>query len=113
VALTGGDEAFAGDYTSELQGMDRTLSTTNLDQPATANGLIDYLGGIFTEDLMSFKDGKQRYTASSLPTIAFHGTDDIAGYRKTPVLDNRTAYHGYFECLRLGTGFEQLSVGVH
>jgi acetyl esterase/lipase len=76
LALTGGDDKFAGDYTVELQGLDRTLSTANLDQPATANGLIDYWGGIFTEDLMSFKDGKPRWTASSLPTIAFHGTED-------------------------------------
>jgi hypothetical protein len=30
----------------------------------------------------------------------------IAGYRKTLVLDNRTAYHGYFVFLRLETGFE-------
>jgi hypothetical protein len=30
----------------------------------------------------------------------------IAGYLKTLVLDNRTAYHGYFEFLRLDTGFE-------
>jgi hypothetical protein len=30
----------------------------------------------------------------------------IAGCRKTPVLDNRTAYHGIFEYLRLSTGFE-------
>jgi hypothetical protein len=29
----------------------------------------------------------------------------IAGYRRTLVLDNRTAYHGYFEFLRLETGF--------
>ena len=35
----------------------------------------------------------------------------IAGYLKTLVLDNRTAYHGYFELLRLETGFEQLSGG--
>jgi hypothetical protein len=35
----------------------------------------------------------------------------IAGYLKTLVLDNRTAYHGYFEFLRLETGFEQLSGG--
>ena len=30
----------------------------------------------------------------------------IAGYRRTLVLDNRTAYHGYFEFLRLEAGFE-------
>jgi hypothetical protein len=35
----------------------------------------------------------------------------IAGYLKTLVLDNRTAYHGHFEFLRLETGFEQLSGG--
>jgi hypothetical protein len=33
-------------------------------------------------------------------------SNSIAGYRKTLVLDNRTAYHGYFEFLRLETGFE-------
>ena len=36
---------------------------------------------------------------------------DIAGYRKSVVSVNRTAYHGYFEFLRLETGFEQLSGG--
>jgi hypothetical protein len=36
----------------------------------------------------------------------FAANGDIAGYRKTPVLDTRTAYHGYFEFLRLETGFE-------
>jgi hypothetical protein len=35
----------------------------------------------------------------------------IAGYRKTLALDNRTAYHGYFNFLRLETDFEQLSGG--
>jgi hypothetical protein len=30
----------------------------------------------------------------------------FAGYLKTLVLDNRTAYHGHFEFLRLETGFE-------
>lgn len=36
LALTGGDETFAGDYTTELSAAeDRTLSTANLDQPAT------------------------------------------------------------------------------
>jgi hypothetical protein len=30
----------------------------------------------------------------------------IAGYRKSVVSVNRTAYHGYFEFLRLETGFE-------
>jgi hypothetical protein len=35
----------------------------------------------------------------------------IAGYRRTLVLDNRTAYHRYFDFLRLETGFEQLSGG--
>ena len=44
LALTGGDDVFAGDYTAELQGMDRTLSTANLDQPARVTGLIDYWG---------------------------------------------------------------------
>jgi hypothetical protein len=35
----------------------------------------------------------------------------IAGYLRTLVLDNRTAYHEYFELLRLETGFAQLSGG--
>ena len=76
LALTGGDNRFAQDYTGELQGQDRTLPTANLGQPATASGLIDYWGGIFSVDLMMFKDGKARWSASSLPTIAFHGTED-------------------------------------
>jgi acetyl esterase/lipase len=76
LALTGGDSIFADDYTAELQGQDRTLTTANLDQPATATGLIDYWGAIFTVDLMRWKDNKTRWSASSLPTIAFHGTDD-------------------------------------
>jgi len=77
LALTGGDSTFAADYTGELSSTeDRTLATANLDQPATATGLIDYWGAIFTEDLMHYKDGKHRWSASSLPTIAFHGTDD-------------------------------------
>jgi len=77
LALTGGDTKFAQDYTGEISSTeDRTLVTANLDQPATATGLIDYWGAIFTADLMHFKDGKHRWSASSLPTIAFHGTDD-------------------------------------
>jgi acetyl esterase/lipase len=77
LALTGGDGTFAQDYTGELNSTeDRTLATANLDQPATATGLIDYWGAIFTEDLMHYKDGQHRWSASSLPTIAFHGTDD-------------------------------------
>jgi hypothetical protein len=35
----------------------------------------------------------------------------LTGYLKVLVLDNRTAYHGYFDFLRLETGFEQLSGG--
>lgn len=76
LALTGGDKTFAQDYTGELAGQDRTLSTTNLDQPTTVTGLIDYWGGIFAADLMTFKDGKPRWSASSVPTVAFHGTVD-------------------------------------
>ena len=38
-------------------------------------------------------------------------TVTIAGYRKSVVSVNRTAYHGYFDFLRLETGFEQLSGG--
>lgn len=76
LALTGGDDTFAGDYTNELQGQDRTLATANLDQPATATGLIDYWGGIFTVDAMRFKDGRPRWSHTSLPTVAFHGTED-------------------------------------
>ena len=77
LALTGGaDQAFAQDYTGELAGADRTLSTTNLDQPATANGLISYWGAIFAEDAARFKDGEQRWSKSSVPTVAFHGTAD-------------------------------------
>ena len=45
-------------------------------QPATATGLISYWGGIFAEDLMHWKDGVHRWTPSSLPTVAFHGTAD-------------------------------------
>jgi hypothetical protein len=37
----------------------------------------------------------------------------IAGYLKTLVLDNRTAYHGYFNFLRLETGFELSSSWVN
>jgi hypothetical protein len=37
----------------------------------------------------------------------------IAGYHKTLVLDNRTAYHGYFDFLRLETGFELSSSWVN
>jgi hypothetical protein len=33
-------------------------------------------------------------------------TTTIAGYRRTLVLDNQTAYHGYFDFLRLEAGFE-------
>lgn len=76
LALTGGDDKFAGDYTDELKGEDQTLSTANIDQPATANGLIDYWGGIFSEDAMVYADGKSRFSQNSLPTIAFHGTAD-------------------------------------
>jgi acetyl esterase/lipase len=77
LALTGGDATFADDYTAELEGQDRTLPTANTGQPATVTGAIDYWGGLFTEDLMYFKDGRRRWTAaSSVPTIAFHGTDD-------------------------------------
>jgi hypothetical protein len=43
----------------------------------------------------------------------YHIVHSIAGYLRTLVLDNRTAYHGHFELLRLETGFEQLSGGVH
>lgn len=43
LALTGGDSTFAQDYTGEISvAEDRTLSTANLGQPATATGLIDY-----------------------------------------------------------------------
>lgn len=46
----------------------------------TSHGLIDYWGGIFSEDLMNFKDSEDRshprWSRSSVPTIAFHGTDD-------------------------------------
>jgi len=76
LALTGGDQTFAQDYTGELQGQDRTLSTANLDQPATVTGLIDYWGGIFAVDLMQFADGRPRWSSSSVPTVAFHGTMD-------------------------------------
>ena len=44
--------------------------------------------------------------AAGLQFRSTTGPITIAGYRKTPVLDNRTAYHGYFEFLRLETGFE-------
>jgi hypothetical protein len=37
----------------------------------------------------------------------------IAGYRRTLVLDNRTAYHGYFDFLRLETGFQLSSSWVN
>ena len=78
LALTGGaDQAFAGDYTAELgSGEDRTLVSTNLDQRATVNGLISYWGGIFAEDAMFAQDGVHRWSKSSVPTVAFHGTDD-------------------------------------
>jgi acetyl esterase/lipase len=77
LALTGGDDTFADDYTGELTlNEDRTLSTANVGQPATVTGLIDYWGGIFAADLMQFKDGKPRWSTSSVPTIAFHGTAD-------------------------------------
>ena len=77
LALTGGDATFADDYTGELGGHDRTLPTASTGQPATVTGAIDYWGGLFSEDLMHFKDGRRRWTAaSSVPTIAFHGTDD-------------------------------------
>jgi len=79
LALTGGAAAaqtFAGDYTDELTGLDRTLPSTNLDQPAIVHGFIDFWGAIFAEDLMRFKDGRTRYSTSSVPTVAFHGTVD-------------------------------------
>jgi len=76
LALTGGDDRFAEDYTGELHGGDRTLASTNLEQPTTVTGLIDYWGGIFAADLMRFKDRKPRWSATSVPTIAFHGTID-------------------------------------
>jgi len=76
LALTAGDDTFAGDYTNELIGLDRTLPTANTDQPATAHGLIDYWGGIFAADAMRWADGKTRWSKTSVPTIAFHGTAD-------------------------------------
>jgi len=76
LALTAGDDTFAGDYTNELAGQDRTLATANTDQPATAHGLIDYWGGIFAVDAMRWADGKSRWSKTSVPTIAFHGTAD-------------------------------------
>jgi acetyl esterase/lipase len=94
LALTGGGRGsssssngtFSADYTLELQGQDRTLPTASLGEPATATGLIDYWGGIFTVDLMHFKDGKERWSATSLPTIAFHGTDDTTVSPETGVV---------------------------
>jgi len=77
LALTGGaDQAFAHDYTHELAASDPTLATTNLKQPAMAHGLISYWGALFAEDLMRFKDGTPRWSPSSVPTVAFHGTVD-------------------------------------
>lgn len=83
LALTAGDNTFAGDYTNELQGKDRTLATTNTDQPAIAHGLIDYWGGLFSEDAMVYADGKTRFSKTSVPTIAFHGTADTIMNPKT------------------------------
>jgi len=76
LALTAGDDTFAGDYTDELKGKDRTLSSANIDQKATAHGLIDYWGGLFSEDAMVYADGRTRFSKTSVPTIAFHGTAD-------------------------------------
>jgi acetyl esterase/lipase len=77
LALTGGvEQEFAHDFTYELSGVDSTLPSTNLEQPATAHGLISYWGAIFAEDLMRFKDGRKRWSSSSVPTVAFHGTID-------------------------------------
>jgi hypothetical protein len=42
-----------------------------------------------------------------LPWMSWAAGADIAGYRKSVVSVNRTAYHGHFELLRLETGFEQ------
>eukprot|EP00618_Florenciella_parvula_P032820 CAMPEP_0119483556 /NCGR_PEP_ID=MMETSP1344-20130328/10912_1 /TAXON_ID=236787 /ORGANISM="Florenciella parvula, Strain CCMP2471" /LENGTH=361 /DNA_ID=CAMNT_0007518061 /DNA_START=89 /DNA_END=1174 /DNA_ORIENTATION=+ len=84
LAITGGGDAstWAGDYTSELEGVDPTLNSTNLDQAPTVTGLIDYWGALFTEDAMSHGDKHPndvftpRWSADSPPAIAFHGTED-------------------------------------
>ena len=77
LALAGGDDqTFANDYTNKLAGLDTTLNTTNLDQKATVTGLIDFWGGLFAEDAMYTKDDVLRWTNTSAPTIAFHGTED-------------------------------------
>jgi para-nitrobenzyl esterase len=87
LALTGGagDPLAAQDYVTELtQEEDPTIVSTNLGQPATVTGLIDYWGGIFAEDAMRAKGdgdgggglGRHRWSATSAPTVAFHGTDD-------------------------------------
>ena len=78
LAITGGDGVFAGDYTSELVGVDPTLDSTNLDSPALVTGLIDYWGALFAEDAMVTLDPlhRQRWSSASPPTIAFHGTND-------------------------------------
>ena len=78
LAITGGDAVFAGDYTSELAGVDPTLESTNLDSSALVTGLIDYWGALFAEDAMVTLDPqhRQRWSSASPPTIAFHGTND-------------------------------------
>ena len=84
LAITGGGDAssWPGDYTSELEGSDPTLDTTNLGEAPVVTGLIDYWGGLFAEDAMSHGDGHPneiytpRWSEKSPPTIAFHGTAD-------------------------------------
>lgn len=78
IGVTGGDATFAGDYTTEAGSeADHTLVTTNLDQPTTITGLVEFWGGIFAADGMSWLDGRPRITStSSVPTVSFHGTAD-------------------------------------
>ena len=74
LALTAGDDTFAGDYTDELKGKDRTLSSANIDQKATAHGLIDYWGGLFSEDAMVYADvGLEAYGVNGSRLVALIG----------------------------------------
>lgn len=71
LGLTGGDGIYRGNFTDEVDG-DWTLNTTNLDINAKATGVIDFWGALFAEDAA----GGNRWSETSVPTIAFHGTND-------------------------------------
>jgi hypothetical protein len=63
------------------------------------NASTGHVADIAHDEVIPAERGKQHQMA------VFIEADGIAGYLRTLVLDNRTAYHGYFVFLRLETGF--------